>query len=184
MKKCLLAVLVVAGLSVNAETEVFRLLRDTETDATAVVGVDNVPRTAHLMSEQEWHFVTNMVFKWCAYMNSSKEGRKALHGEKVGGVVVTTNDVGIICKRQEYADGYVHEETGEVAPSSRRVSARQGFPKELKDAKPRKIPAPKKPQGISERQYQMRMKRERALKKIPVEVTIEHNANTGKDTVR
>lgn len=184
MKKCLLAVLVAAGMSANAETEVFRLLRDTETGATAVVGVDNVQRTAHLMSEQEWHFVTNMVFKWCCYMNSSKEGRKALHGDKVGGVVVTTNDVGIICTRQEYADGYVHEETGKVSQRARRMAARQGLTEELKNAEPRKIPTPKKPRGMSNRQHQMRMKRERALKKIPVEVTIEHNANTGKDTVR
>ena len=175
-----LAFVAVAALCVaaNAEQEVFRLVRDTETGTTCVVGVDGVMRPCHLLTDSEFYFVTNMVFKWTAYMNSSKEGRRALHGEKDGGVEVTTNGVGVIVKRQRYEDGYVHEETARVV----------NRPKKKIDAvlvAPTKPPTPtfRHPSGISEKQRKMREARERIRQKKPKEVTVNHDANTGKDTV-
>lgn len=178
MKKCILTAMLLFGLASVADTEVFRLMRDTETGATALVGVDAVPRQVHLLTENEWHFVTNMVCKWTIYMNSSKEGRRALHGENDGGVVVTTNKTGVIVKRQKYEDGYVHEETGVV---SRRARNKADGAKITADLMPRPTP---RPTHISKRQYEMRQRRERVKKGIPREVTIDHDATTGKDTVR
>ena len=174
MKKCILTAILLFCLASVADTEVFRLVRDTETGATALVGVDAVPRQVHLLTENEWHFVTNMVCKWTVHMNSTKEGRRALHGEKDGGLVVTTNETGVIVKRQKYEDGYVHEETGVVSRRERNKAI-------TADLLPRPTP---RPTHISKRQYEMRQRLERVKKGIPREITIDHDATTGKDTVR
>lgn len=178
MKRLALVLALAAGLCAFGEQEVFRLVRDTETGATAIVGVDNVMRQCHLLTPDEFCYVTNMVFKWYANMNSTREGRAALHGKKEGGVTVTTNDVGVIVKRQAYEDGYVHEETAKVKPR----------PKDRADVKVPGLDAPRQvrirhPAGISQRQKEMREARERIRQKKPKEITVNHDANTGKDTV-
>lgn len=156
-------------------------MRDTDTGRTAVVGVDGIARPCHLLTEQEFQFVTNMVFKWCAYMNSTKEGRTALHGKKDGGVTVTTNGVGAVVKRQAYEDGYVHEETLAVnRPRQAKALTLNGVP--VLPPKPRAAPI-RHPAGISQKQKEMREARERIRNGKPKEITINHDANTGKDTV-
>lgn len=170
---CALSLCAVCG-----ETEVFRLLRDKDSGATFVVGVDGVERPCQLLTLEQFYAVTNMVEKWYAQMNSTKEGRKSLHGDRVGQPEVTTNDVGIIVKRQKYEDGYVHEETGRVMPKARRATA-----KVLPDAPPAPRAIIVKPSNISQRQFEMRQARERAKKGIPKTVTIHHDATTGKDEV-
>lgn len=180
MKRLVLMLALAAGLCSFGEQEVFRLVRDTETGMTAIIGVDNVARQCHILTPSEFGYVTNMVFKWYAHMNSTREGRAALHGKKEGGVTVTTNDVGTIIKRQAYEDGYVHEETAMVAKKSR--------PKNRIDARIGGLDAPRQvkirhPAGISQRQREMREARERIRQKKPREITVNHDANTGKDTV-
>lgn len=179
MKRLALIIALAAGLCAFGEQEVFRLVRDTETGATSIVGVDNVMRQCHLLTPHEFCYVTNMVFKWYAHMNSTREGRAALHGKKEGGTTVTTNEVGIIVKRQAYEDGYVHEETMKVYKPR---------PKDRPDANVPGLDAPRKvrirhPAGISQRQKEMREARERIRQKKPKEITVNHDANTGKDTV-
>ena len=175
MKRLALILALASWLCAFGEQEVFRLVRDTETGTTAVIGVDNVARQCHLLTPDEFCYVTNMVFKWYAHMNSTREGRAALHGKKEGGVTVTTNDVGAIIKRQAYEDGYVHEETAKVSKPR---------PKDVIDGiqKPRVVPV-RHPAGISKRQREMREARERIRQKKPKEITVNHDANTGKDTV-
>ena len=175
MKRLALILALASVLCAFGEQEVFRLVRDTETGATAIVGVDNVMRQCHLLTPDEFCYVTNMVFKWYAHMNSTREGRAALHGKKEGGVTVTTNEVGAITKRQAYEDGYVHEETAKVSKPRPKVVI-DGIPK------PMVIPV-RHPAGISQRQKDMREARERIRQKKPKEITVNHDANTGKDTV-
>lgn len=165
--------------AVCRETEVFRLLRDKDSGATFVVGVDGVARPCQLLTLEQFYAVTNMVEKWYAQMNSTKEGRKSLHGDKVGKPEVTTNDVGIIVKRQMYEDGYVHEETGRIMPKARMATA-----KVLPDAPPApRAIVVKKPSNISQRHFEMRQAKERVKNGIPKTVTIRHDATTGKDEV-
>ena len=153
--------------------EEFRLVRDTETGNTSiVVGPDNIMSQCHIMSTLEYCYITNMVFKWYVYMNSSNEGRKALHGDKVGSAEVTTNDVGLIVKRQRYEDGYVYDEKAEVRK-----------PKVISNLVVPRRSVILHPSGISRKQKDMREARERILQKKPKEVIINHDANTGKDTV-
>ena len=168
---CALSMCAVCG-----ETEVFRLLRDKDSGATFVVGVDGVARPCQLLTLEQFYAVTNMVEKWYAQMNSTKDGRKSLHGDKVGKPEVTTNEVGIIVKRQVYEDGYVHEETGRVMPKTRKLTA-----KVLPDAPPAPRAIVVKPSNISQRQFDMRQAIERAKK--PKTVTIRHDATTGKNEV-
>ena len=175
MKRLALILALASGLCAFGEQEVFRLVRDTETGTTAVIGVDNVARQCHLLTPDEFCYVTNMVFKWYANMNSTREGRAALHGKKEGGVTVTTNEVGVITKRQAYEDGYVHEETAKVS-KPRQKDVIEVIPR------PRAIPL-RHPAGISQRQREMREARERIRQKKPKEITVNHDANTGKDTV-
>lgn len=179
MKRLALILSLAAGLCAFGEQEVFRLVRDTETGTTAIVGVDNVARQCHILTPDEFCYVTNMVFKWYAYMNSTREGRAALHGKKEGNATVTTNDVGIIVKRQAYEDGYVHEETAKVS---------RPRPKGVIGARIKGLDAARQvrihhPAGISQKQMEMREARERIRQKKPKEITVNHDANTGKDTV-
>ena len=181
MKRLALILALASGLCAFGEQEVFRLVRDTETGATAIVGVDNVARQCHILTPDEFCYVTNMVFKWYAHMNSTREGRAALHGKKEGGVTVTTNEVGTITKRQAYEDGYVHVETATVPKHKLRPNGRI-------DARIEGLDAPRQvrihhPAGISQRQREMREARERIRQKKPKEITVNHDANTGKDTV-
>ena len=176
MKNLALILALAAGLCAFGEQEVFRLVRDTETCATATVGVDNVAQQFYILTPHEFNYITNMVFKLYAYVNSTRDGRTALHGKKKGGVIVTTNDVGIITKLQRYEDGYVHEETATVRKSRPKVMRIEG------------LDAPSKvrihhPAGISQRQMEMREALERIRQKKRKEITVNHCANTGKDTV-
>lgn len=156
-------------------TQVYRLNLNTETGETTLVGMDDVVRRVHLLSDAEYECVTNICQKWVAYMNADKQRRAIYHGEIVG-KTVTTNETGVMTMKTEYQDGFVHVELGRV----KRPSAASNLPKRLQEAKPTRG----KPHWMSERQFKMRERRGKALRKEPIEITIEHDANTGKDTVR
>ena len=180
MKRFMAISIAALCLCANAEQEVFRLVRDTTTGATAVVGVDGVLRQCHILSDDEYHYVTNMVGKWYEYMNMTKDGRSYLHGAKEGKTVVTTNEAGVITKLQRYSDGYVHSETAVV---KERPTTRPRLHIGLEE--PREVPKRtiRHPAGISAKQREMREARERVRQKKPKEITVNHDANTGKDTV-
>lgn len=154
--------------------QVYRLNLDTETGETTLVGMDDVTRRVHLLSEEQYQWVTNICQKWVAYMNADKQRRAIYHGEIVG-KTVTTNDTGVVAMKTEYQDGFVHVELARV----KRPSVASSLPRQLQEAKPSV-----RPHWMSERQFKMRERRRKALKKEPIEITIEHDANTGKDTVR
>ena len=156
-------------------TQVYRLNLDTETGETTLVGMDDVTRRVHLLTDMEYEWVTNICQKWVAYMNADKQRRAIYHGEVVGKTVVT-NETGVMTMRTEYEDGFIHVEMARVR---RPLPTASSLPKQLQEAKPSV-----RPHWMSERQFRMRERRKKALKKEPIEITIEHDANTGKDTVR
>lgn len=175
--KRLSAIILACALAATGfcSTQVYRLNLDTETGETTLVGMDDVVRRVHLLSDVEYEWVTNICQKWVAYMNADKQRRAIYHGEIVG-KTVTTNETGVMTMKTEYQDGFVHVELGRV----RRPSAASTLPRKLQEAKPTRA----KPHWMSERQFKMRERRGKALRKEPIEITIEHDANTGKDTVR
>lgn len=180
MKNMVLAFVAAVCTCAHAELEVYRLVRDSDSGNTAVVGADGVSRVCHILQDDEYAYVTNMVFKWYAYMNSSERGRKELHGEKSGSAEVCTNEVGWLVKRQRYEDGYVHDEKLVKFDSSKMSYSRR--PPDIRRP-PARAAKTRHPAGISKMQIDMREARERVKNKKPREITVNHDANTGKDTV-
>ena len=102
MKATALILAALAALTATAATEVFRLERDTDTGALAVVGVDNVRRAVQLIDPDEYAVMTGQVAAvWCA-LNSTDDGRRKLHGKREK-TIVDTNAAEVVTV---YADGY------------------------------------------------------------------------------
>lgn len=175
--KRLSAIILACALAATGfcSTQVYRLNLDTETGETTLVGMDDVTRRVHLLSEEQYQWVTNICQKWVAYMNADKQRRAIYHGEIVG-KTVTTNGTGVITMRTEYQDGFVHEERA----VKREPLARPALKKPNQNARKRMIAHPA---GISAKQREMREARERIRNKKPKEILIRHDANTGKDEV-
>lgn len=149
-----------------ASTTVFRLELVDETPY--IVGVDGVRRQVVLVDPDEYEMLTGRVEKVWAGLNSSEDGRIKLHGMRVD--QTETNNT----KVTTYSDGYRHMER--MAPKRpARPVVRTGR------ARP---PEPVKPSGISDRQWKFRQKRKEALSGKVKEITVEHDAVTGKDIVK
>ena len=83
MKATALILAALAALTATAATEVFRLERDTDTGALAVVGVDNVRRAVQLIDPDEYAMMTGQVAAVWGALNSTDDGRRKLHGKRI-----------------------------------------------------------------------------------------------------
>lgn len=166
------ATLILAALAASialAKIEVFRLERDTETGALALVGVDNVRRAVQLVAPDEYAMLTGNVAKVWAALNSTDDGRVMLHGKRVLTEILTNEAT----KVTHYADGYRFAEK-----MPKRTPPR---PPAAKPSRPKAWPNPTRPANVSPRAWEMRKRlAERKAGKVR-EVNVVHDATTGTD---
>lgn len=166
------ATLILAALAASialAKIEVFRLERDTETGALALVGVDNVRRAVQLVAPDEYAMLTGNVAKVWAALNSTDDGRVKLHGKRVLTEILTNEAT----KVTHYADGYRFAEK-----MPKRTPPR---PPAAKPRRPKAWPNPTRPANVSPRAWEMRKRlAERKAGKVR-EVNVVHDATTGTD---
>lgn len=170
MKTLMLTIAAFVAVAASAKTEVFRLERDTETENLAIVGVDGVRRQVALVDPDEYAMLTGNVAKVWAALNSTLDGRQKLHGKQTKTIV----DKETASVTTEYADGYRHTE--------KMVKRTPPKPPAAVPRGKAKAAAERKPANISARHWEMRQRVKAAKDGKPREVTINHNANTGKDT--
>lgn len=168
MKATALILAALAALTATAATEVFRLERDTDTGALAVVGVDNVRRAVQLIDPDEYAMMTGQVAAVWGALNSTDDGRRKLHGKREK-TIVDTNAAEVVTL---YADGYRWREK-----MPKRTPPRP--PAEVRNSRPPS--PPRKPGNISERQFKLRQALERRKAGKPREVSVVHDATTGED---
>lgn len=166
------ATLILAALAASialAKIEVFRLERDTETGALALVGVDNVRRAVQIVAPDEYAMLTGNVAKVWAALNSTDDGRVKLHGKRVLTEILTNEAT----KVTHYADGYRFAEK-----MPKRTPPR---PPAAKPRRPKAWPNPTRPANVSPRAWEMRKRlAERKAGKVR-EVNVVHDATTGTD---
>lgn len=139
---------------------------------TFIVGVDGEKREVVLISPFEYEILKRKVEDAWKYANSTYQGRVTLHGKEVAHEI----DMEAHRKVDIYEDGYRHEE---VIPHKTKPSERAS------DAsKVRKMAAVKRPNRASSRHLEMLKRIREAKGRKPKEVTVEHNAITGKDEVK
>ena len=169
MKTATLILAVLAASIALANTEVFRLERDTETGALALVGVDNVRRAVQLVAPDEYAMLTGNVAKVWAALNSTDDGRVKLHGKRVLTEILTNEAT----KVTHYADGYRFAEK-----MPKRTPPR---PPAAEPRRPKARPEPTRPANVSPRAWEMRKRlAERKAGKVR-EVNVVHDATTGTD---
>lgn len=155
--------------AILAATTVFRLELTDETPF--IVGADGVKREVVILSPDDYQVLTDRLERVWTSMNSTDDGRSKLHGKRTARVV---KDNGI---QFTYSDGFTYFEKGH-AKSYGQIRAT------VVTNRVRNATIPTKPNGISSRQWMMRKKREAILKGEVKEVTVEHDALTGKDIVK
>lgn len=151
-----------------AATSVYRL--ELVDEKSFIVGQDGIRREVCLVDPAEYAIMTGRVDHVWRSLNSTPDGRRALHGK----IVKTDVDTNAMQSVETYADGFRHHEkmvvkVATVPSPSRR--ARMGA-------------VQSKPSSVSDRQWQMRQRLIKSRGKKPKEVTIVHDAVTGKDAVR
>lgn len=140
-------------------------------EAAYVVGVDGVERPVVLVDPAEYKLLTERLDAVWQSFHATADGRRKLHGK----IERTEIDEAKREKVEVHADGYRHVET--LPPKRRGVAATVKVGGANNGEPP-------KPGNISDRQWQMRQ-RLKVLKKKPArEVTVEHDAVTGADTVK
>lgn len=170
MKRLVFTTVFSAVSAVIAETTIYRLeLMD---EKPYIVGQDGVKREVALVDPSEYAMMTGQMSKVWQSLNSTRDGRVKLHGKCTGTVIDAETEE----KRETYADGYIWREPME---KKTRQIVRQ-----IKDGDPTKPSIPKeRPRHLSKMQWEMRQKLEAARSGKVKEVTIEHDATTGKDKV-
>ena len=178
IKFCIAAFVAFLTCAVYAEpqqgekTTVYRLeLRsDAHGNETAyVVGVDGVSRPVVLVDPIEYKMLTERLDTVWQSFHATSDGRRKLHGK----IERTEVDEKARKKVEIYADGFRYTET---IPEKRK-------PKDGKDQKP-KDGKDQKPKWMSDRQWEMRQAFKNHRLRIPKQLTVKHDAVTGKDTVQ
>lgn len=172
MKILLLAATVALSFACNARVDVIRIEWDRDTDVTWLVGVDGESRPVKIVNLEEYALLTGRVDAVWHSLNSTESGRRGLHGKVKE---QTIGDDGV--KHITYEDGYRYDEkpvktTGIVRDSVRGI-------KGVRTAAPAVLVRPK---CISDRQWEFR-KKVNSSSSVIKEVTVEHDAGTGKDKV-
>lgn len=177
MKKIEFCIAAFAAFAFGASTETVTTYRlelhgDAQGNETAyIVGVDGVERPVVLVDPAEYKMLTERLDAVWQSFHATPDGRRKLHGR----IERTEIDEAKREKAEVHADGYRHVET---MPTKRRGGAATV---KVGGANGGEQP---KPGDISDRQWQMRQ-RLKVLKNKPArEVVVEHDAATGKDTVK
>lgn len=170
MKRLVFAAVFAAVGAAVAGTTVYRL--ELTDEKPYIVGQDGVRREVALVDPCEYAMMTGQMSKVWQSLNATREGRVKLHGKCTGTVI----DDAAKEKRETYADGYVWREPMTV--KTRRVV------NEIRGGDPTKPKKPKqRPRQFSKMQWEMRQKLDAAKSGKVREVTVEHDAATGKDKV-
>lgn len=172
MNKLIAGIVCAVSVSLFAETQVYRLELDTETDTPSIVGQDGVKRQVCLLEPEQYALMTGRLARVWASLNGTHDGRVKLHGKKTETII----DTNTLTKVDVYLDGYRHVESFSVRN-----------PVEMKKfagVRTKVVPMDEKPKGMDERRWKMRQAYIRRLQNKAKEVYIEHNAATGKDEVK
>ena len=166
-------------------TSVFRLELEGEAETPYLVGADGVRRRVCILDPDEYAMLTGQVASVWQALHKTDDGRRKIHGKRVNQVI--NEKAGV--KTTVYADGYSFDEplvrnTREVkerfasVPPSKRSPVASGVP--LSDGTRKALGI----KNVSERHRKFREELERRRNAAPKTVTIEHDANTGKDTLK
>lgn len=146
------------------------LYRNTDGSEVAyVVGSDNVERQVVLLDPLEYRLLTERLDAVWQSFHSTADGRRKLHGK----LERTEIDEKARQKVEIYADGFRHTET---LPAKRK-------PTEVKITRLQEKIEEQKPKGMSDKRWEMRQAFKKHRLGVPKQVTVEHDAVTGKDTV-
>lgn len=136
-----------------------------------VVGVDGQERPVMLLDPDEYKLLTGRLDAVWQSLNATEDGRIKLHGKRER----TEIDEKARKKVQIYADGYKHTET---------IPEKRNKPPVVKMTRlQEKIIEEQKPKWMSDRHRKARRALLKRKQGVPKQVTIEHDAVTGKDTV-
>lgn len=166
------ATIALVAVSALADTiQAYRInLRATDAGETAwLVGQDGVERPCVLVTPEEYDMLTGRLDRVWAALNSTRDGRVKLHGR----IMNTTIDEVAKEKVETHKDGYQHRE---------KIPVKVDRPKVVLKQKPDMATQPK-PTNISERHFEMRKRLAERAKNPVKQITIEHDATTGKDMV-
>lgn len=127
-----------------------------------VVGSDNVERQVVLLDPLEYRLLTERLDAVWQSFHSTADERRKLHGK----LERTEIDEKARQKVEIYADGFRHTET---LPSKRK-------PTEVKITRLQEKIEEQKPNGMSDKRWEMRQAFEKHSKGVPKQVTVEHDA--------
>ncbi len=175
-------------LHASPKVTVFRLELEAEGESETpyLVGEDGVRRRVCIIAPDEYALLTNQVVSVWKALHKTDDGRRKIHGKRVREVINTN----ALVKTTVYADGYTFDEQlvrntrevrrkfAESTPPSKRSPVASGVPYSDGTRKALGI------KNVSERHRKMIEEREKHRNAKPKTVTIEHDATTGKDTVK
>lgn len=153
--------------SILAATTVFRL--ELTDEVPFIVGADGERREVVIVPPDAYAALTGRLDIVWKSMNSTEDGRIKIHGKRVDQTVDEKESV----KHTVYQDGFVFTEKM-IRKSTRPVIVDGKKPR-------RKL---KKPNRVSQLHWEMMKKRIEQKQKPVKEVTVEHDATTGKDIVK
>lgn len=153
------------------KVQVYRLeLHTSDTgEQTYIVGGDGVKRPIVLVDPAEYKLLTERLDAVWQSFHATADGRRKLHGK----LERTEIDEKARQKVEIYADGFRHTET---LPAKRK-------PTEVKITRLQAKIEERKPKGMSDKRWEMRQAFKKHRQGVPKQVTVEHDAVTGKNTV-
>lgn len=138
-------------------------------EVARIVGADGVERPVVIIDPAEYKLLTERLESVWQSFHATADGRRKLHGR----LERTEIDEKARQKVEIYADGFRHTET---LPVKRK-------PTEAKMTRLQAKIEEQKPKGMSDKRWEMRQAFKKHRLGVPKQVTVEHNAVTGKDTV-
>ncbi len=134
-------------------------------------------RQVVLLDPDEYRLLTERLETVWKSFHATRDGRSRLHGK----LERTEIDEKARKKVEIYADGYRHTET--LSEKRRPTMAEKTrLQKKMREERIKAIAA-RKPKGMSDKRWEMRTAFEKHRLGIPKQVTVEHDAATGKDAV-
>ena len=133
-----------------------------------VVNGDGVSRPVVLVDPMDYKLLTERLDSVWHSFHATADGRRRLHGK----IERTEIDENAMQKIEIYSDGYRHTE----AMQKRKRT-------EVKKTRLQEKIEKQKPKWMSDRRWEMRQAFEKHRQAVPKQVTVEHDAATGKDTI-
>lgn len=151
-------------LALLAATTVYRL--ELTDNKPYIVGADGVKREVAIVDPDQYSLMTGQVAQVWKSLHKDEDGRMKMHGKRVSQEIDAANGV----KTTVYEDGYRNVERFETKTKK----TMEEFSGQKAESRP----------NMSERQRRMReLLSARKSGKVK-EVTLEHDAATGKDVVK